>query len=355
MTLGAGLGGEMMRLVAALMGLALAAAGDSVHAQDEPVQPSRQIPVGMDRFLEYQIPTADGPMVSYYISRPPDRLPLLIYIQGSGCTPAFLEMQPGQFASTIFSLTTTAMKREFAVMVVDKPYADRGRPLGGVATGCSNEFNAYFTVENWVSHIERAVAQARRLPWVDSDRILLIGLSEGATVAAALAARNAAITDVALVGASGPTQLYDMIALAYASTDEQTEKAAAVAAVEGQLREILANPESSTRFAWGHPYKRWASFMASSSVENLRRSSARVYMVSGMADQSVPISSTEVLYSELLVRNRDVQFRRIPDAGHDLLPVDADFSASMPRLEAEFARITEWFWQSGADVSASQP
>lgn len=344
-----------MRLVAAWMSLALATAGGSAHAQDEPIQPSGEIPVGMDRFLEYRVPTPDGPSVRYYISRPTDRVPLLIYIQGSGCAPAFLEMQPGQYASTIFSLTTTAMKREFAVMVVDKPYADRGRPLGGGATGCSDEFNAHFTVESWASHIQRAVAHARGLPWVDSDRILLIGLSEGATVAAALAARDSAITDVALVGASGPSQSYDMIALAYASTEEQAEKAAAVAAVEAQLREILADPDSSTRFAWGHPFKRWASFMGSSSVENLLRSSARVYMVSGMADQSVPISSTEVLFSELLVRNRDVQFRRIPGAGHDLLPVGADFSASMPRLEAEFTRITEWFWKSGADGSANHP
>jgi dipeptidyl aminopeptidase/acylaminoacyl peptidase len=62
-----------------------------------------------------------------------------------------------------------------------------------------------------------------------------------------------------------------------------------------------------------------------------------------MADVNVPILSTEVLYSMLRAKGRSVLFRRIPQAGHSLIPDDADFGANMPRLEAEFQRIIDWF------------
>lgn len=332
-----------MKLAPFLACALLCGVANSTIAQTPEAAPASEIQVGADTFSHYRLAQDQGPPVDYYISKTTHPAPLLLYIQGSGCTPAFLEMAPRQYGSTIFSLTTTALKREFAVMVVDKPYAERRRPRNaGAATGCSDQYNEYFTVEHWVAQIDKAIRHARRLPWVDSGQVVVIGLSEGATVAAALAARNSAITEVALVGASGPTQAYDMLALASAGRNGEGEATSTFEAVDAEIRQILSDPESTSKFAWGHPYRRWSSFMAASSVRNLLGSQARVYLVSGTADASVPISSTEVLYSELLVAGRDVQFRRIPGAGHDLLPIGADFAASFPQLEAEFARITEW-------------
>lgn len=326
-----------MRLLLACL-VCLPAAAPAKPAKEQAIQ------VGSDRFVKYRLESGKGPPVEYYISKPARPTPLALYIQGSGCAPAFIEMQPGNHSSTIFSLTTTAHRGEFAVMVVDKPYAAPRFPKsGGLATDCSRQFNEYFSLENWVRHLDTAFRHALRRPWVVPGRTLVIGNSEGATAAAALAAADDKVTDVALVGGSGPGQFYDFLARSYESHDSDEARLADIATLEGQLREIGSDPDSGTRFAWGHSFKRWSSFFRASSLENLRRSRARVYLVSGMADESVPILSSEVLYSELAVAGRDVQFRRVPTADHNLVPAGSDFGRSMPQIEAEYVRITDWF------------
>lgn len=302
---------------------------------------SNILKTGKDEFVRNLLVPSSGPSVEYYVSVPKQKSPLVIYLQGSGCTPVFPPTGFGSdHASTVFSSTTIARNYPVVVMVINKPYAPRLAPKSaGIANNCPQEFNEYFSLESWVTHIETAFKHARRLPLVDTSRTLVIGTSEGATVAAALAARNHEITDVAIVSGSGPTQFFDFVAGAYASTQDQTKVADALSELDAERVAIIASPKDSKKFAWGHPYKRWSSFFASSSLENLAKSGARIYVVSGMSDTSVPILSTEVLYSELLWKGRDITMRRIPYANHAL--VREGFT--LKEAEAEYDRILQWF------------
>lgn len=81
--------------------------------------------------------------------------------------------------------------------------------------------------------------------------------------------------------------------------------------------------------------------MEQSSSENLAQSKARVYLVSGMRDDNVPILSTEVLYAQLRMQGRDVGFRRVPAAKHGLVPE----GGSMAQVQAEYDAIIAWFEQ----------
>ncbi len=60
----------------------------------------------------------------------------------------------------------------------------------GTALPCRREFNQNFSAQTWLSALQTALEAARRLPWVDESRTLVLGISEGATMAALLAARN---------------------------------------------------------------------------------------------------------------------------------------------------------------------
>lgn len=299
------------------------------------------IKTGNDEFVRYVLMPAGGPPIEYYISQPKTPAPLVIYLQGSGCTPVFPASGFGQdHTSTVFSSTTMARTHPVTVMVINKPYAPKRVPRsGGVATNCPKEFNDFFSLDSWVSHIETAYAHALGRPWVDARKILVIGVSEGATVASALAARNPRITHVALVGGSGPTQLYDFVVDAYASSPDQNRVLAALGDLDARRAAIAAAPQDSTRFEWGHSYKRWSSFFASSSVDNLARSAARVYVVSGMADTAVPILSTEVLYAEMMRKGRDITMRRIPGGNHALMRE----GEPIKEVEAEYDRIVRWY------------
>lgn len=306
------------------------------------------VSVGADEYLRYTLPSPEGPPIEYYITRTSRPAPLLLYIQGSGCAPVFVEMSPGSLASTIFSLTTTAHRGEFAVMVVNKANVPARRPRSpGFATDCPREFNEHFSLDTWVRRVDTAFRHALSRPWILPGRSLVIGLSEGATVASNLAAINPSVTDVALVGANGPGQFFDFIVRTYQEGPNDAAIVDGIAELESQLASIEAAPDSTTDFAWGHTYRRWSSFFRSPSLEALKRSRARIYLVSGMQDRSVPIFSTELLYSQLRMAGRDVQFRRLPTADHGLLEAGADFHLSIPRLEAEYVRITEWFKAGG--------
>lgn len=294
---------------------------------------------GPVEFQDYKLFRDDGPVVEYYISKTSRKAPLILYIQGSGCSPAFFPSGPGTYGSTVYNLVPIAASGRYSVMVVNKPFiADNPGPQG-TKNGCTAAFNEYFTAEHWAKVVQVALEHARGLPWVNPEKTLILGMSEGATIASIVSANDKNVTNVALIGASGPTQYFDFVVSAYRNSANDEEARLKLEELGEQRRKIAMHPNSADEFAWGHPYKRWSSFFAVSSTQNILKSNAKVYLVSGMQDQSVPILSTEAMASELIGRGHDVVMRRIPKGGHNLVPDGGKWSDS----DAEYAKILEWF------------
>jgi predicted esterase len=283
----------------------------------------------------------EGPPVQYYLSKPAQKSPLVLYIQGSGCVPPFVGLGTPNRYSTVYSWVPLAQQKRYAVMVVDKPYQSSEPQKGqaGSAIGCAGAFNEHFSYDLWLATLTQALRHALARPEVDPSRVLVIGFSEGAPMAAGLARAVPEVTDVVLVGANGPTQLYDFAANIYRSTDSDEIKLARLQELDATFSAISADPKSTTKFAWGHPYLRWSSFFAQSTSENLAHSKARVYLASGMQDNSVPILSTEVMYAQLRAQGRDVTFRRVPMAGHSLAPE----GKPLPEAQKEYDAFMAWF------------
>lgn len=301
---------------------------------------STSIRSGGLEFGRFSVAQETGPPIDFFISTPKKKRPLVLFIQGSGCRSVFIEGMPGDYASTVFSYTTTARTGDYAVMVVNKPFSPKRPPRGGtVASNCPKEFNEHFSLEAWLAQLRLAYKAARMLPFVDTTRTLIIGSSEGATLAAALAAAEPSITHVALLGASGPSQFFDFVASAYARGRSEQDILKELESLEAARARIAASPHSTESFEWGHTNKRWTSFFANSSAQNLRRSNAKTYLVSGMADKNVPMLSTEVLYAELVGAGKVVHIRRIPSADHSLMPPGTGIDA----LEGEYRAIIDWF------------
>jgi len=283
---------------------------------------------------------ASGREITYYISHPKAvPAPLLLMIQGSGCSRAISE-SPGKTSSTLFNLLPFANEGQFTTMVVEKPYAGETPGTAGQgAAGCSAAFNADFTAATWLAAIQASLEDARHSGWVDPRRTLVLGGSEGAVMASLLAAADSLITDVAVLGGSGTTQAYDFIVSAYQNCFDVP---ACLAQVDGQLRAIAARPDSATDFAWGHPYKRWTSFFNVDPGAALLRSRARVYLAFGTADRAVPALSQEIMVAKLLGAGHDVTIRRVPDAGHNLARPGA---REYDDMDLEYRAVLDWFWR----------
>lgn len=285
-----------------------------------------------------------GAPIRYFLSRPASRAPLVLFIQGSGCVPSFM-MQEGERKSTIPYWATLASQGRYAVMAVDKPYQSDEPQQGpfGSAIGCAGDFNAHFSYEIWLNTLKSALRHALSRPEVDARRVLLIGVSEGAPMAASLAREFPEVTDVALVGATGSTQLFDFAAGIQRSNDSDEKKLERLKELDDTYSAVAADPRSTSKFLWGHTYLRWSSFFAQSTIDHLSQSRVRVYLASGMRDRSVPILSTEVLYAQLRVQGRDVTFRRVPNAGHGLVKDGLSREEAGKAGVGEYDAMMAWF------------
>lgn len=326
-----------------LLAAALACAGAraaSPHAQEERFKANG---LTLSRLT---LDEGAGPPVRYFLSTPEQKAPLVLFIQGSGCVPSFM-MDGPERKSSIPYWATLAARQRYAVMAVDKPYQSDEPQQGpyGSAIGCAGEFNAHFSYETWLATLKAALRHVLSRPEVDARRVLLIGVSEGAPMAASLAREFPEVTDVALVGATGPTQLFDFAAGIQRSQDSDEKKLDRLKELDDTFSAVAADPKSTSKFLWGHTYLRWSSFFAQSTIDHLSKSRARVYLASGMEDRAVPILSTEVLYARLRVQGRDVTFRRVPDAGHGLVKDGLSREEAGKAGVKEYDAITEWFEQ----------
>lgn len=284
---------------------------------------------------------AGQPPVRYYLSKPARKAPLVPFIQGSGCIPPFSGLDTPNRSSSLYSWLPLAHQGRYAVMAVDKSYQsdEPQRGEGGAATGCAGAFNQHFSYDSWLATLKQAVRHALKRPEVDATRVLVFGMSEGGPMAAGLARELPEVTHVVLGASNGPTQLYDFAVNIYRSQDADDVKLIRLQELDATFNAISADPKSTSKFAWGHTYLRWSSFFAQSPVENLAHSKARIYLVSGMQDAMVPILSTEMMYAQLRTQGRDVTFRRLPLAAHNLVPEGRDITESQKEYDAFMA----WF------------
>lgn len=284
----------------------------------------------------YEVADDLGRRVTYYVSRPSRPAPILLLLQGSGCSTVLKQVN-GSHVSSVFGLFPIAADGRFTVVAVEKPSAV-ATARGGTAEDCTSEFNQNFTAESWLVAVQASLKAARQLPWVDKRRTLIFGASEGAVMASLLARRDETITDVVAISGSGTSQLFDFVAHAYQYC---FDRAKCLDDVQRNFISITQNPDSATHFAWGHPFKRWTSFFRIDPGDELVRSRARVYLALGTSDTSVPALSQEIAIVKLLLAKRDVTVRRVVDGDHSLLRQGSnDYSA----LDAEYRRALDWFW-----------
>lgn len=303
-------------IINSLLGLILALA-----AQGTSALPDFQNPFTAAGFRFQRHLTADnlGREIPFYITenKTSAPLPIAIFILGSGSYSQFL-IRDGKIlcAQRDFLEVLNGRAR---VIIVDKIGIKFGEQpaVSGTAEGSSAAFRREHTLERWTQAISAALKAARKLPQIDLNRTLVIGHSEGAEVAAAVAAENGFVTHVACLNGAGPTQLFKFLEDAHVGKlygpsvkpDEQVQR------VLRQWAEIQNSSTDCNAMWLGHSYCYWATFMASSALEELPRTRARIFLASsdnGMEDES----NMDLLRATLLAHGKDVRVALIKGADH---------------------------------------
>jgi pimeloyl-ACP methyl ester carboxylesterase len=288
-----------------------------------------------------------GRRITLFVSplEPPTGAAIAVYVQGSGCHSLFRRGEHGEFRGGYHVVLEQVMAGRGQVVAVEKPGVPFLNDPGprGTAEGCPPSFLREHTLPRWVAALRAAIDHVTGGP-SPGKPVLVLGHSEGAIVAATLAAEDPRISHLALLSGSGPTQLFDLLAAARREAATDADAAHRTHDVLADYGRIRRNPEALT-LTWGHPNRRWTSFLSTSTIEQLRRTTANLYLVHGTADEVVPVQSFDMMIAELIRDGRPLRVERIDGATHSLSRADesSDHSAA-----AIFARIVDWFLEAGA-------
>lgn len=315
--------------------------------QDRPVLDPTQLAIPFQR---YTTTDALGRTITFYLSRatenkPDQKLPIVVWIQGSGCQSLF-QKRGDKITGGLQNLLLQEARGRVRVLAVEKPgvkFCD-APPRPGTAEGASEEFLREHTLPRWAEANVAAIKAAWKLPEVNAARSLAMGHSEGGIVAARVTAELPGVTHVSSLAGGGPTQLFSLADMAGRPRpgDGPHDASQRIQKIYDDWAKIQADPDSTTRMWMAHPYRRWSTFLTHSVTAELLRSKAKIYLAQGTLDTASSVAGFDVLRAELVVRGRDVTAERIDGADHGFRPKDAP-QGPPKEMEALLGRILEWF------------
>jgi len=270
---------------------------------------------------------------------------LLVYLDGSGAQSLF-SIADGRTGVGMFGVIAQVAAPNYHTATVEKrgvEFGASGRP--GSGEGASAEYTAHATRGERIADVRLLLDTLIGEPNIDSQRVILVGHSEGADVAAGVAAADPRVTHVAFLSGGGASQMFDLIVLTRRRMAQQNkspdEIEKAIRRLEEDYRDIFAHPQSETKFFMGHAYRRWSDFFNQPAANALLRTKAKLFLAHGTEDQSVPIESFDFLTVELLRAGKDnVAVRRYPGRDHGLSAPNRPGNG--PPMKDVFEEIISW-------------
>ncbi|MBL0937648.1 MAG: alpha/beta hydrolase [Gemmatimonadaceae bacterium] len=335
-----------MKLSLMLCAVALCVSPVSATAQ----VPYRAVAVSKVRgqpYNAYTVVDSLGRRVSFYLSESSSdaALPLVVYVHGSGHASHFFRVGDRIAPANGHASLVDAIRGRARVLIVEKP----GVSLYDRSDAAPRpEFLIEHTLERWAEAIAAAVVAATGLPGVDSTQVLVVGHSEGGMVATRVARLASSVSHVGVLAGGGPSQLFDLRLLARSGqffTHVSADPAEREAHVLAQWDSILAEPDATQRLFLGHPFRRWASFLRSSPIAELRQSQVKVFVAQGERDAVVTRESFDALVSDLLGAGRRPVGILVPRADHSFSIVTEE-GAIQDGWTQILGRMIDWYLHS---------
>jgi predicted esterase len=278
----------------------------------------------------YLAPVAGGPK------------PLLLVIQGSGCEALFVRGKRGLSATAGQDIVQKMAAGRYVVGVVEKPHVSPEGPAraDGTTDACSAAFNRDHALDGWTSTLSAALDVALMDPAVDSRAgVRVMGLSEGAIVAAHLAHLRLDIGHAAFISGFGCNQLRDALVVARRSAKDASAADAAVAAAQEGLKAVAADPTATDKQVDGQTHLFWSTFGRACPARDLVESHARVFLAFGTADEEIDANGIEEIPATFIAAGRPITVHRVYGGSHVL---DTPGTAGFANLIGVFGEVLDW-------------
>ena len=270
-----------------------------------------------------------------------DKHPAAILISGSGPQDRNEDtVGPGGLKLGIFKQIAHVLS-ENGVAVLR--YDDRG-------TGESQGNFAEATQEDLVRDAEAAVSYLRTREDIRSDRIALVGHSEGAIIAPRIAAQDPTIRAIVLLAGTAKTgdevlrEQFNFVLDSMEFPEEKREKA--LARYENMLKIIKEEPvdkEAEEKLKPQiEPQLKWLqSFVNHDPLSVLDKIEADVLIINGGKDKQVLPEHAKMLHKRLKKLKKTTTLKIFPDLSHLLIPAETGAYAEYARISMEEQRVSQ--------------
>jgi pimeloyl-ACP methyl ester carboxylesterase len=218
--------------------------------------------------------------------------PLLVYINGSGYQSAFgLKVgerwvqagNPVGFMKALFP--------DYDILAPEKTNVT----IGGDHSHDNMVISTY-TLENRVRSAAAVIDTI--LDKTDYPRIFILGISEGAYILPRLyqeLRHKAAITALVIWGSGGLSQYEEFNWLAGSEVSMDPGMKKGYKSLESVASDIKANPNAIDKEYFGFPYKRWASFLWYSPLDDLVDINIPILLMHGTEDECSSVESSRLV------------------------------------------------------------
>lgn len=184
---------------------------------------------------------------------------------------------------------------------------------------------------------------------IAGNKIIALGASEGGRIVPRLAVENEKITHLVCMISGGLNQFYSSIinnridAMAGAIT--HLEAQAAIDSLFDVYRQIYAEPQSTEKSWYGHPYKRWGSFCTDIPLEHLTKLEIPIFFLAASADRNTPVLQSDYVMLEFLrLGKTNLTYSVLPGCEHWLyeVVVEDGKEKQISRREEAFGIVVDW-------------
>ncbi|RAJ27216.1 alpha/beta hydrolase family protein [Pedobacter cryoconitis] len=262
---------------------------------------------------------------------------LLLYIQGSGPIPLWA-VSKNSSALTFNLHTYPAVQEQYYFVIISKP----GLSFHEIEN--ISLYHELLSLQFRVFQAESVLNWLTEQEFIDRKRVLIVGHSEGADVAAKLTSTNKGITHLAYLASGGISQYFDYI-LSIRKQQIQghicEEKANTdLDSILKNIQEITKNPTSTQDFWLGHTYLRWSSF-STPPIGSLLQIDVPIFVGIGSKDQIVHLESADYIITEFSrIGKKNLTYKIYKNSDHGFSDISNTKSTSLKHRLLD--DILEW-------------
>lgn len=249
--------------------------------------------------------------------------PLLLFLEGSGSNPIFLKHGNGNL-STGITLNFDKYGPDYHIAVVSKPgipfeatahYDQLNRPY----YPRSEDFRSRYSFDWRVKSSARVINELISKLSVDTDKIVVMGHSEGSQVAPAVALNNENVTHVVSLMGNALNHYYDFIvANRIAAANGELAPEEAQRRIDSLFNQYETIQSKSSEEEWyGDTYLKWGSFTERTPLDEMLQLEIPILYVGGGRDRNQPLYGMDYAKLEFLRRGKNnLTYKVYPNQDH---------------------------------------